>query len=158
MDWLQVAVQWLHVLGGIFWFGSVLFGNIVLFPAVVRLPADVQGQIMRTISARMYPIIEPVAVVTISLGFLRGTVFGSIRTLDALGSTYGLTWLVALISALVVFSLGLRLARIGDQLFEMTPGDAAFMERRRSMQVQALASMLGFFVIFTCMILMRFGL
>jgi hypothetical protein len=26
------------------------------------------------------------------------------------------------------------------------------------MQVQALASMLGFFVIFTCMILMRFGL
>lgn len=158
MDWLQVGVQWLHVLGGIFWFGSVLFGNIVLFPAVVRLPPNVQGQVMRTISARMFRIIEPVALATISLGFLRGTVFGSIRTLDALGSTYGLTWLVALISALVVFFLGLRLARIGDQLFEMAPGDPAFMERRRSMQVQALASMLGFFVIFTCMILMRFGL
>lgn len=158
MDWLRFAVQWLHVLGGIFWFGSVLFGNIVLFPAVMRLAPEVQGQVMRAMSARMLRIVEPVAVATMTLGFLRGTVFGSIRTVEALTSTYGLTWLVGLISAIAVFILGLRLARIGDRAFEMTPGDPAFMQRRRSMQVQAFASMLGFFVIFTCMILMRFGL
>lgn len=158
MDWPQFAVQWLHVLGGIFWFGSVLFGNIVLFPAVMRLAPDVQKQVMRAMAARMFRIVEPVAVATMTLGFLRGTVFGSIRTVDALTSPYGLTWLVGLISAIAVFLLGLRLARIGDRAFEMAPGNPAFMQRQRSLQVQAFASMLGFFVIFTCMILMRFGL
>ena len=40
MDWAQVAVQWLHVFGGIFWFGGALFSNFVLLPAVRHIPLD----------------------------------------------------------------------------------------------------------------------
>jgi uncharacterized membrane protein len=158
MDWPQFAVLWLHVLGGIFWFGGVLFANVVLFPAVQRLAPDAQRELMRNLTPRMYRIVEPVAVATMVLGFLRGTVFGSIRTFDALGTPYGLTWLVALLAAVVTYALGLRLARIGEGVFAMSPGDPAFEREMRSLQLQAGASMLGFFVVFTGMILMRFGL
>ena len=42
MDWLQVVVQWLHVLGGITWFGTVIYGDFILIPALMTLTPDIQ--------------------------------------------------------------------------------------------------------------------
>jgi uncharacterized membrane protein len=157
MNWTQFAVQWLHVLGGIFWFGGVLFANVVMFPAVQRLGPTASRDLFRQMTPRMLRIMEPVAVTTILLGFLRGTVFGSIRGLDAFGTAYGLTWLVGLVAAIAVFLLGMRLFRVSERIFAGDPTDPTFVTQMRSLQIQGGASMLGFFVVFTCMILMRFG-
>ena len=167
MDWLQFGVQWLHVLLGIFWFGSTLYLDFVLIPALMTLPLGEQRRAGAAIGARAVPIFTGVAVAVIVLGILRGTVFGQIKSLDALGTQYGVTWLVALVAAVATAYWGLRiLTPAVKKLYTIPeseagaaggqgPGIAAVVaDIRRKGQIE----LLGFFVIFTCMILMRFGL
>ncbi|HEY3071991.1 MAG TPA: hypothetical protein VGJ46_04170 [Candidatus Limnocylindrales bacterium] len=166
MDWLQFGVQWLHVLLGIFWFGGTMYLDFILIPALMTLPLSDQRRAGAAIGARAVPIYTAVAVAVILLGILRGTVFGQIKSLDALGTTYGLTWLVALVAAVATAYWGLRiLTPAVEKLYTMpdsgagagggqSPGIAAVVaDIRRKGQIE----LLGFFVIFTCMILMRFG-
>jgi len=165
MGWLVFGVQWLHVLLGIFWFGSTLYLDFVLIPALMTLPLGEQRRAGAAIGARAVPIFTGVAVAVIVLGILRGTVFGQIKSLDALGTQYGVTWLVALVAAVATAYWGLRiLTPAVKNLYtipeseagaagEQSPIAAAVADIRRKGQIE----LLGFFVIFTCMILMRFG-
>lgn len=78
MNWLVFVVQWLHVLGGIFWFGGTLYVTFVLIPALRRGPPEYAREVSRNLNRQAERVILPVAVITIALGFLRGTVFGPI--------------------------------------------------------------------------------
>lgn len=40
MTWLVAAVQWLHILAAIFWFGSAMTVDLVIVPALRTLPAE----------------------------------------------------------------------------------------------------------------------
>ena len=167
MDWLQFIVQWLHVFLGIFWFGAVLYGDFILIPAVTTLPLNTQREIGAAIGPRAERVILPVAGLAILLGIVRGTVFGPIKSLDALTNAYGLTWLVALIAAAATFYWGLRvIVPAIRRLNAISPQDAVGPDGAPSATFAAaidqvkrvtLLELLGFFVIFTCMILMRFG-
>ena len=173
MDWGVVVVQWLHVLGAVFWFGGVLFANVVVFPVVLRLAPDRQAEIMQRLLPRMLRIVEPVGVVTILLGILRGTVFGRIKSLDALATPYGLLWLFALATAVLLVAIGIALTRAAERVFAAPvaagaggaggaggPDDvspSAQTAAARRLQALAMSSMLLFFAIFTAMILMRFS-
>ncbi len=99
------------------------------------------------------------------LGILRGTLLGPINSVAQVFTTgYGLTWLLALVTIIVVFLWGrivitgavnrLALAPLAADGGPTPELDAALA---RAKQVTVL-ELLGFFVIFTCMILMRFGL
>src|SRR4029079_6901884 len=48
----------------------------------------------------VYRVVAPLIIV---LGFLRGTVFGPIKNLDALTTAYGITWLVALVVTIALY-------------------------------------------------------
>jgi len=167
MDWLQFAAQWLHVLFGIFWFGAALYSDFILIPAITTLPIGTQRDVGAAIGMRSARIIEPVAGLVILLGVIRGTVFGSIRSIDALTTVYGLTWLVALIAAIATFLWGKRvivpaIERLNAfSIAEVTGPDGqsnpAFVAAVDQVKRATLLELIGFFVIFTCMILMRFG-
>ena len=107
MVWLEASVQGLPILFATFWFGSTLFTDFVLMPAVMGMsPAGQRelGQRIGPITARLEP---RAAVATIVLGGLRGTVFGPVQSLSALvGTAYGLTWLVSLLLAVGLFAFG----------------------------------------------------
>jgi uncharacterized membrane protein len=157
MDWGLFAVQWLHVLGGIYWFGGQLFGNIALFPVVLKLPEEVQRGFMVPFLRRADRIVLPVAVSTIILGVLRGTVFGRIHTLADLGTPYGIAWLTGLVVAVGVLALGVfYVVPAVRKLMTSTDTGVRFAQAGRRLQVAAVADLLGFFVIFTAMISMRF--
>ena len=156
MNWLQFAVHWLHVLLAIFWFGYSLSAYFLVAPAIAGLPEPAQreaNQRMARLAARVLP---GVAGLVVLLGILRGTVFGPIDSVERLfGTAYGLTWLVALVVAigLVVHgarSLGPAIEGLGD-----APDYPKASARVRRL---ATADLAGFAVVFTCMILMRFGL
>jgi hypothetical protein len=167
MDWLQFIVQWLHVFLGIFWFGAVLYGDFILIPAITTLPIRTQREIGGAIGPRAARIIEPVAGLVILFGIIRGTVFGPIKTLEFLTSTYGLTWLVALVAAIATFMWGKRIIVPAVERLnalgvdELTSADgsptAAFTAAIDRVKRVTMLELIGFFVIFTCMILMRFG-
>jgi uncharacterized membrane protein len=169
VDWLQFTVQWLHVLSAITWFGGNLYQNLVAIPAILKLPAgerqiEAAGHLTR-LSER---VIGPAAYATIVLGIIRGTVFGPIRSVDALTTTYGLTWLLALVIAVsMVVYVRVLLAPRGAALIADAAGatggpgggpTSAFTAEVRRVTTLGMIELGGFLIVFTCMILMRFGL
>jgi hypothetical protein len=168
VDWFLFAVQWLHVILAILWFGSVLYADVVIVPAFMTLPVNIQRAAAAAIGVRANRVIPPVAGLVILLGILRGTVFGPVRSIDALLTTYGLTWLLALVLAIGTFMYGMRvvgptLERIG-RISEAdavnpdgspTPAALALLGQAKR---NGVIELLLFLAIFTCMILMRFGL
>ena len=101
----------------------------------------------------------------IVLGLIRGTLLGPIKTIDdAVATVYGVTWLVALVIAILTLLWGRVVIRRGLRAMNLAPLNAdgtvtpelqVAMERVKRLVALELV---GFFAIFTCMILMRFGL
>ena len=165
MEWITVAVQWAHVLLGILWFGTVLSLDVIVIPAINRLPIVAQRDIAAAIGARATPLFRIVVPAIIILGIVRGTVLGPIDNLGSLfGTAYGLTWLVALVATVGTYLFGLGILVPAIRRMESAPlrpdGTAAADLAVATDRVKRLVGieLLGFLVIFTCMILMRFGL
>ena len=104
---------------------------------------------------------------TIVLGFLRGTVFGDIKDVAALSTAYGTYWLIGLVAACLTYAygtwyLGPQANRLGADMAAVGVGPGGQMPAElaaRLSRVKALAmlELLGFFVVFTTMILMHFA-
>ena len=162
MDWSIFVVQWLHVFLGIFWFGSTLYLNFVVVPAIMGLPAEQRPAISKRISERWVRVIMPVAALVIIVGLLRGIVFGPVQSFSFLfGTAYGITFLVGFLAAVATFFWGLLAISREAKKLETLPTNAkeqiAYDATLNRVKLFALLELIGFFVIFTCMILMRFG-
>jgi hypothetical protein len=165
MNWLQFAVHWLHVLLGMTWFVNSLLVAAVLVPTLNPLPLPVQREIGGRYSERTRRIFLVLIPLVIVLGFVRGTVLGPISSVDyVFTTTYGITWLVGLLAAIATYLWSkLVIERSLDALNAVplpadgstSPALEAALTRVKGVVVLELV---GFFVIFTCMILMRFGL
>ena len=164
MDLSVVIAQWLHVFFGIFWFGGTLYATFVVFPALARLqPVNARSttiQLQRQISR----VIPWVALATIVLGIVRGTVFGPIQTADQLTSTYGLWWLLGLLGsvALVVWGQYVispsaeRLNADEEAWAESTERPSPRLARLISrLRLVATIEVVGFAVVFSAMIAMH---
>ena len=156
MNWIQFAVQWLHVLLGIVWFGYALSMYFLVGPALARLSEGSQREAylnLGQVGQRVFPIVAPLVVL---LGFIRGTFLGPIGSVDdVFGTTYGITWLVALLVSIGLIVNGAR--NIGPSTIALNdaPDFAAAGARYQRL---ALIDLGLFGIIFTCMVLMRFGL
>jgi uncharacterized membrane protein len=164
MDWVVLTVQWLHVLLGILWFGNALVLDAIVIPAINRLPIVAQREVASLIGSRATPIFQVVVPAIIALGIIRGTVLGPIKSIEALGSAYGLTWLTALSVAILTYLFGLfvltpalRRLDVAAVNLDGSPTPALVASTNRVKRLVTL-ELIGFVVIFTCMILMRFGL
>jgi uncharacterized membrane protein len=144
------------VLLGIVWFGYSLTMYFLVAPALARLPEGSQREAnfeLGTLGQRVFPIVAPLVIL---LGIVRGTVFGPIDSLEALfGTTYGITWLVALVVAVGIVVNGARNLGPSFTALKDAPDFAAASQR---VQRFAQIDLVGFVIVFTCMILMRFGL
>jgi uncharacterized membrane protein len=165
MDWLVVAVQWLHVLLGVLWFGNALVLDVIVIPAINRLPIVRQREISSYIGSRATPIFHVVVPSIIALGIIRGTLLGPIKSIDyLLGTAYGLTWLTALAVTTLTYLFGLFLIIPALRRMDAAPvgGDGSptpeLTEATNRVKRLVALELIGFLVIFSCMILMRFGL
>jgi uncharacterized membrane protein len=94
LDLLIYVLQWLHVIFGVFWYGSQLYLDLTIKPAIAKLPpesAAIMQRAMGTGIARRITVVT--ATGTVVLGALRGIAGG---VLDVLDTPYGLTYLAAL--------------------------------------------------------------
>jgi uncharacterized membrane protein len=156
---LIIAVQWLHVLLGIFWFGSTLYVDVILVPTLMGLPLAKQQEVTGRLAQRSSQILLPVATLVVALGFLRGTVFGQLHSVaDVFGGAYGLTWLVALLTGVALLGWTFIVLKRALDRLNTAPGPEQFAAGLQRAKVLTLAELAFFAVIFTCMILMRFGL
>jgi hypothetical protein len=132
---LVVVLQWLHVLFGIFWFGSQMYSDLSLKREIAKLDPTARDELNRnTGTGRARRITVVVATGTVLLGILRGVAGG---VLDILDTPYGITWLAAL--AIGIFMM-------------VSVWTRGFGGRVTGILWNGL-----FLVIFTLMIAMRFG-
>jgi uncharacterized membrane protein len=167
VDWGVFVVQWLHVIAAITWFGAVIYTDFILIPAITTLPPREQRTAGTAIGNQSTKVIIGAAAAVIVLGFLRGTVWGRIHSLDALATPYGLAWLLALVLSLVAFYWGLRVITAALVRFNAFDLDQAVLAdgRQNPVMLELIADikrksqleLLFFLVIFTCMIFMRFN-
>jgi hypothetical protein len=156
---LTIVIQWLHVLLGIFWFGSILYVDTILLPSLDTLPLIEQQKIGGLLGPRTSRVLLPVGLTVVLIGFLRGTVFGRLHSLDAVfGSAYGITWLIALLLGIGLILWGLVVLVPRAEALNTAKSPEAYGEIVTQLKVLTLIELTGFVAIFTCMILMRFGL
>ena len=167
--WVLIVIQWCHVLLGLFWFGSTLYLDIVLIPAVTTLQLELQRAISQPLTMRADRALIPTALLVIFLGLLRGTIWGQVKSWTVLFTTaYGLTFLLGFLAAVATFAWGVFVTSWAARKLDTfplaevkRPGGAsalAFAAQVQRVKLFALLELLGFLVIFTSMILMRFGL
>jgi hypothetical protein len=129
------VVHWLHVILAVYWFGTILFTRLVLFPALRQIPeheAAVRKQLVVGPSRRLTMI---ASTGTVALGILRGAMTGVWSSLDSL---YGITYLIALVIGVLMVSF----VTVG------WPPDRPIFQK---------LYVAGFPVMFTLMVAMRFG-
>ena len=155
MDLARFVVQWVHVLLGILWFGYALSMYFLVTPALARLPESAQRDAnlhLGELGARVFPVVGGLVLL---LGIVRGTILGPIDSVgDVFGTAYGLTWLVALLVTIALFVTGARLLGPAVVGLRETPDFPAGVARIRRI---AQFDLVLFLVVFTCMVLMRFG-
>lgn len=167
MDWAQFVVQWLHVILAITWFGAVIYNDFILIPAITTLPYREQRTAGTAIGNQAAKVITAASAGVIVLGILRGTVFGRIRSLDVLTTPYGIAWTLALVVSIVTFFWGIKVIVGALKRFNAFDLDQAVMPDGsqnpvmvaliNDIKVKSMLELLFFFVIFTCMIFMRFN-
>lgn len=164
MDWLVFAAQWTHVLLGIFWFGNALVAGIIIIPAISPMPIPLQRDFGGAYGARAAKVFNIVGPLVIILGAFRGTFLGPIKGFDTLATPYGITWATALVVATLTLLYGMRVIEPSIHAMNAAPLNAdgsatPELEAAAAKVKQAAGLELAlFFVIFTCMTLMRFGL
>jgi len=153
MDGVLVVMQWLHILGGITWFGGYIFLDLIVWPALLRLPAGAARQAHEQIFTRAAAIMTVVAPFVVVVGILRGTWLGPIKNWRMLiGTPYGVTWLVGLVVACALMVWGATWhSRILGPVWE---GDAVRGAAVRRIHVGTAVEMSSFGLILTCMVLM----
>ena len=165
MDWLTFGVQWLHMLLGILWFGYSLSLAVIIIPAINRLALSRQREIGQYLGERGESVIDFVGPAVIVLGFIRGTWLGQLHSVsDVFGSAYGWTWLVGLLAATATFLWG-KLVIVGAlNTMNRVPlgadgtATAELVAAADRVKLVVVLELAGFLVVFTCMVLMRFGL
>jgi uncharacterized membrane protein len=167
--WVTAGTEWLHILAGILWFGASLYNNAVVVPAVLSQPLATQRSIGIAIGRRAVPTLRIAGAATIVLGVLRGTVVSAarIKSFSALQTRYGVFWIIGLAAALATFGwaeavITPRLKRWYEDESSWTPGSdggppAAYVDTTRKLKSAVALELLGFLVIFTCMIGMKFS-
>ena len=163
MDWVVFGAQWLHILLGILWFGNSLALAVVVIPALNKLPLIRQQEVGAVLGERGLQVFDIVGPAVILVGIIRGTLLGRLDSLDEVfGTTYGIVWLVALVVATATFLWGRFVIVPATRRLAVAPVNAdgtataeldSALNRAKMVTVLEL---IGFLVIFTCMILMRF--
>lgn len=135
MDWDLFVVHWLHVAFGIFWAGSIAFTRVTLFPALATLPKEQAVAARNTLltgNAKRITLIT--AAGTVITGILRGLMTG---VLDQLDTSYGWIFILSGVIAILMFLF----------LLDWSPKPAVLRH----------VYLAAFPVLFTMMVLMRFG-
>jgi uncharacterized membrane protein len=132
--WSLILIQWLHVFSGICWFGSILYLDFVVIPAVMTLPLEQQRTVSKALAIFANRVLIPAALLATVANFLWGhfAIGRAARRLE-------------------VFPLAEVMKSSGTVAL-------AFAAQVKRVRLLVLLELFGFFVIFTCMILMRFGL
>ena len=106
-----VTLRIIHILGGIFWVGSLTFTSFFLVPVIRSSPA-VAGQVMAGLQKRrLFTVLPIVALLTIASGLRLLSIASAGFSGAYFGTTPGRTFGAGAVAAIVAFLLSLLVGR-----------------------------------------------
>lgn len=151
------ALYALHVIAAIVWFGGGLTSVLITGPALQKASDGARAEVsfqIGMLAQKVYPL---AATVTIVVGATLAVLAGRVTSLDGLLTPYGITVAVALALAVGVWLWGQRV--IGPAMKRMAMAPPAERPALLAKGLRAIAvEQVGFFAVFGCMVLMRFGM
>lgn len=131
MDLLQIILRLIHVVGGIFWVGAMVFVSFFLGPAITDVGPD-GGKVMAAIEKRNFMTIMPlVALLTILSGlwlFMRASTGSG----EFMRSGAGMAYSLGALCAIVAFIIGMTITRPSMmKVTQLAPAIAAAPESER---------------------------
>lgn len=110
MQFEFLTLRLIHVVGGVFWVGSALFTNFLLFPALGASPTT--GQVIAALTKRkMFTIMPVVAILTMLSGLRLMWIISSGFAAEWMASGSGQTFLLGGFAAIAAFFLGMLVGR-----------------------------------------------
>jgi uncharacterized membrane protein len=154
---LVQIVQWLHILTGITWFGGYIFMTFAVWPVLLLRPVPEAQSFFNDLAQPVSKLMMLSGTLVLLLGILRGTVFGIIRSFEVLFNTsYGLTWLAALVLTLILTVHGAVSSKNTDE--KVWNGNQLRPEAARYLRNNNIFALVLFGAVLACMVLMRFGM
>jgi uncharacterized membrane protein len=154
---LTAIVQWLHILAGLTWLSAHLYGDFVVWPALLKRPPNEAQAAFAAVEKITRPLSIGSSSLVALLGIIRGTALGPVRSVEFVFTTaYGLTWLAALILVLVLMTWGATWYRRLPAL--VWDGDRKRPDAEQIVRRGAVTSTALLAAILACMVLMRFGM
>ena len=159
MPWGSFVIEWIHILLGIFWFGSALYANLILAPAMMQVGPGTRRELFTAMAGRAPFIMVWAGYLTVTAGFFRGTVFGRIQSVEVLfGTRYGVVWLIAFaVGVFLALWSHLVLARSARAMVMAPAAASGASVAVRPSPIPRIVEMAGFFVLFTLMIVLKFS-
>ncbi len=152
---VAILVHWAHVLAGAVWLGGQVFGSAVLWPTLLVSPPTEARAFLDRLGPFGGRVMATAGMLTLLLGILRGTWLGPVRSLGALATPYGLTFVAALVLTLVLMGYGGAVReRLDARVWD---GDAFRPGAGRFIAVSSGVSLAMLAAILACMVAMRFG-
>jgi uncharacterized membrane protein len=106
-----IVLRLIHILGGVFWVGGLLFQSIFLMPALANV-GPAAGAVMAGLMQRKLPVVMPVLAILTLLSGLRLLMIASANFQGAyFSSPVGRTFSIAGGLAIVAFILGMATVR-----------------------------------------------
>ena len=153
----EFVVRFVHTFAAIYWFGSVMFVNAVVGPALLRCDPATQSEAGDRIARQAVRITRPFALTTIVLGVVLGTVFGPIKSWnDLVGAPYGIYYVVALVLSIAVYLIGQLFTARAALSVAGTPEAERALAVRRVIVLSGI-ELAGLVAILACMVLMHFA-
>ncbi|HLZ57679.1 MAG TPA: hypothetical protein VKR06_12080 [Ktedonosporobacter sp.] len=154
MIYLIGIARWLHIVAGVTWLGGNTLLLLVVYPMLLKLPALEAERFYKLLPRYTGPLMAISGSLVVLLGIVLGTLFGPIRSLDVLGSPYGITWLAAFALAIVLAVWGERRNNFIGPIWEGEKVNAIAQSRLRT---STTLELVGFAAVLVCMVLMHFG-
>ena len=106
-----IVLRFIHVVGGVFWVGSMLFASFLLLPALNET-GPAMGTVMAALQRRgMATVLPIVALLTILSGLRLMWITSAGFTSAYFGTAVGRTYTVAALAAILALMLGFFVAR-----------------------------------------------
>ncbi len=152
---ILLVIQVLHIMSGTIWICSFLFIYFILWPSFVHNNTAEALAIKDNLKKPIRNILGIAGVISISLGFVRGTFFGSVNSLQSLQEPYGRTFIAAIIVSFLMLAIG----RFFGHNLVTIPWNDKIEKKNTLVRIYSAGTfiLLCYALLIFCMVAMRFG-
>ncbi len=123
---MQSVIQWLHLIGLVFWAGGVFVNTLVLMPSLQAISPAERGKLMGAFLKRFAPMVWGAIILVAVTGLIRANNIVGISTLLSFDTRYGniLLGKIALVAVMILNGAYLGLV-LGPRIASFAPPPGA---------------------------------